>query len=190
MLEVIGLWFSATLDKVTTQALTAAAALAAAILGPTVSICIGRLQFRTANKQINAAILQKSIDSLRDRVADVISAATEFYTPSMKDPRPLPEAIKDWGPEQLAGTLKLTLLISQIELMLDSGKESHISLIHSLDKVRHTCFQGNRQLDQFPGSVVELKKHCRIVLQQWKHEQLVVGGTNPRRRQAGEIRAE
>jgi hypothetical protein len=48
--------FEAVLNKVTTQGLTAGAALAAAIFGPTVAIIIGKWQFRTENKKILVSI--------------------------------------------------------------------------------------------------------------------------------------
>lgn len=159
--------FEAVLDKITTQGLTAGTALAAAILGPTVAIIIGRLQFRTANKQIIAPIRQKAINSLRDCVSEVISTATFLYRSSIKNTMV--------ASDEQTMTIKLTLLISQAELMLDPGKESHSSIIRSLDRVRHTSFEGNRQLDKFPDAVEELKRHGRIVLRQWEHGPLGIG---------------
>jgi hypothetical protein len=116
--------FEAVIDKVTTQGLTAGTALAAAILGPTVAIIIGRLQFRTANKQIIAPIRQKAIGSLRDCVSEVISTAAFLYRSSMNKTLV--------ASDEQAMTIKLTLLISQAELMLDPEKESHSSVIRSL----------------------------------------------------------
>jgi hypothetical protein len=159
--------FEAVIDKVTTQGLTAGTALAAAILGPTVAIIIGRLQFRTANKQIIAPIRQKAIGSLRYCVSEVISTAAFLYRSSMNKTLV--------ASDEQAMTIKLTLLISQAELMLDPEKESHSSVIRSLDRVRHTSFEGNIQLAKFPDAVEELKRHCRIVLRQWERGPLGSG---------------
>lgn len=50
--------------------------------------------------------------------------------------------------------------------MLDPNIESHRTLMQNLDRVRHTAFEGNKQLDQFPDTVEQLKKQGRIVLQE------------------------
>ena len=139
-----------------TQWLTAAAALvsaiaamASAIVGPTVATRITNRPFR-----------QKAIESLRDCLAEVISTAASLYRASYKNT--LTSA------EEQDKTIQLTLLISRAELMLDPSTESHRTLIQNLDRVRHTAFGGNRQLDQFPDAVEQLKRQSRIVFQELK----------------------
>jgi hypothetical protein len=70
------------------------------------------------------------------------------------------------APDEQDKTIQLTLLISRAELMLDPNIESHRTLMQNLDRVRHTAFEGNKQLDQFPDTVEQLKKQGRIVLQE------------------------
>jgi hypothetical protein len=62
-------WLSPLLDHITTQGLTAAAALAAAFFGPLATIVIGRLQFRANARSANR---HAWITALREDVCEIM----------------------------------------------------------------------------------------------------------------------
>jgi hypothetical protein len=68
-------WFLALVEKFTTQGLTAAAALAAASLGPIATIVIGRRQVRANVVSVNR---QAWINALREDVAELMEKRIEW----------------------------------------------------------------------------------------------------------------
>lgn len=118
------------LAQVTTQGLTAAAALAAAILGPSAAIFIGRLQVRASIRSVNR---HAWITALREDVCEVMEKRIELSQLvgfngttkklSFSDPTKADELIQ-----------RIRFLGYRIELRLHPDEPDHDSLIKLLEQ--------------------------------------------------------
>ncbi|WP_439605626.1 hypothetical protein [Hydrogenophaga sp.] len=110
----------------------------AVFVGPMVSWRVAKRQsdtsLKVAYKQIVAPMRQKWIDSLRDRVAEIISTSHWFYVSGMHEVAELHED-EDWDRQQNEVDRKLIFLQNQVELMLNPKEEDHRALVTALKEV-------------------------------------------------------
>lgn len=122
-------YISQLVDHATPQAITAAAALAAAILGPTATIIIGRLQVRASVRSANR---HAWITALREDVAELMEKRIQFGKLFAVDGNSGSLVITDQVKSaDLAERLRF--LAFRIELRLHPGEREHdtlIALIH------------------------------------------------------------
>lgn len=130
MLSTILSWLSQVLDKVTTQGLTAAAALAGAIVGPVVAFVIGKRQIRAS---IVSASRQVWINNLRNDVTELMLLRIEFsalFLPAADGENII---CTDQGK---ADSLvdRIRFLLFKIELSLNPEEALHQKLVELLGK--------------------------------------------------------
>jgi hypothetical protein len=118
-----------------------------------------RASLLAANKQIVAPMRQAWINSLRDRVADVLSTSWWYYT-SGEDPT---------GPDEdgLAGSRverRLRFVVQEIELMLNLTEDDHVALLEALNQTVNACYPGSDSSSNFPESHQLAGQVCRRVL--------------------------
>lgn len=144
----------------------------AVVVGPLVSWRIAKHQsennLKVANKQIIAPMRQAWIDTLRDRVAEVISTAHWFYV-SGQDSAISPTTEEESDIELRRVERKLLFLINQVELMLNPNEKKHVKLLDSLNIVRSTIWPGMNRAAEFPDSVEKTNAICKAVLKrEWE----------------------
>lgn len=138
----------------------------AVIVGPLMSLWVARRQTMTVlsvtHKQVIGPMRQRWIESLRDRVAELISLGAWFYRINMEvDPPASPT-------ERQGQTQKLVFLIAQIELMLNPGEGEHQELVSGLEQLRATAVEPRRS-QEFPQAVRSAKECCqRILKAEWE----------------------
>jgi hypothetical protein len=122
-------YLSNLLEHITTQGLTAAAALAAAFLGPIAAIVVGRRQVRATVLSVNR---QAWINALREDVAEVLEKRIEhsqLFRPHLAeglictDPTKADEIME-----------RIRFLGYRIQLRLNPGETEHDGLVHLLKK--------------------------------------------------------
>ena len=113
----------------------------------------------SANKQIEAPMRQAWINSLREKVADVLSTSWWYYV-SGEDPT---------GPDKdgLAGSRvekRLRFVIQEIELMLNLGETDHVELLQLLERTVNSCYGASDSSAHFPDHHRSCALQCRVVL--------------------------
>lgn len=135
----------------------------AVFIGPWISARATERQIRAgllaANKQIVAPMRQAWINSLREKVADVLSTAWWYYI-SGEDPS---------GPDKdgLAGSRvekRLRFVIQEIELMLNLAEPGHVELLELLNKTVDSCYGESGSVADFPDYHRDCSGTCRRVL--------------------------
>lgn len=149
-------WLSPLLDHVTTQGLTAAAALTAAFFGPIATIFIGRLQVRANVLSVNR---HAWITALREDVCEVMEKRVElsqlFGTTTQgllicTDPAKEDELMQ-----------RIRFLVYRIELRLHPGEPEHDSLVKLLQQA--PAPPNNAQLNADIKTVTQ-----EILRKEWK----------------------
>ncbi|MBC8352752.1 MAG: hypothetical protein H8E66_12225 [Planctomycetes bacterium] len=131
----------------------------ALIVGPYVSWHVAKHQadtsLRVANKQIISPIRHTWIDTLRNRVAEIISEAHWYYVAGEED--------------QFSATdKKLVFLRRQVELMLNPAESDHQELNQRLDAVVASGM-GNKDKGSFPDNVQQATTVCQGILKrEWE----------------------
>ena len=130
----------------------------AVFFGPLITWRIAERQMKTslviARKQIIAPIRQQWINPLRDHVAEIISIAAGFYRTNFVAEDPIKR-----NAQKHDNTLRLVLLIQQVELMLNPNAILHNELYDPLSKLRSTAWNFN-QSNEFPAAVTAVSDCC------------------------------
>ena len=123
-------WLPALVGQFTTQGLTAAAALAAAFLGPIATIIVGRRQIRA---NVVSANRQLWINALREDVAEFMEKEIQWkllFSPH-KDGQKVIVEDQAKADEIME---RIRFLSYRIELRLHPGEKDHDKLIKLLDE--------------------------------------------------------
>jgi hypothetical protein len=151
-----------------------AVAALAVIVGPWVSWRIARRQIATAmhvaHKQVIAPMRQAWIDSLRDRVAEILNSSHWFYVAAEGD-SPLPADSNEEEFERAGSVVdkKLLFLTRQIELMLNPDEEDHQLLRKRLSEVVESALGRGKVWDRFPQRCEAATAQCQKVLKrEWE----------------------
>ena len=127
--------------------------------------------FRLARKQIIAPMRQAWINSLRDRVSELLSTLVWFHrSPSSPSPSvydAFHERPRDEQNEQML--LKIQLLRVQIKLMLNPNEDDHQSFLKHLDETILASYPDNRKSAAFEGFFDEAALRCGAILKrEWE----------------------
>jgi hypothetical protein len=110
---------------------------------------VARLQTETAlavaYKQVIATMRQKWIDNLRERISEFVSIVVSFHRVRMVTAL----AAERSKSEEHAETLRMVLLLTQVELMLNPIEPDHIELFDKLKKIKRAAW------NEGPNSGVE-----------------------------------
>ena len=110
----------------------------AVVVGPWVSWRVAKAASETsariANQQVVAPMRQAWINTLRDRIAEILSTSHWYHVSGMSDSH---EPADDPGEDPAFREVdrKLLFLRRQVELMLNPHEEDHRRLVESLDEV-------------------------------------------------------
>lgn len=141
-------------------------ALAAVIVGPVIAYLVAKRQIvaqtAIAYRSVIAPMRQKWINDLRERIAEFIGEAAWIYMVHFQGPGA--KAVVDVKPK----ALRMTVLRTQIELMLNPGEEDHQQLVKLIEAVRATAIEDLR-VNEFPQSVEALSVCAKKILKtEWK----------------------
>lgn len=133
------------------------------ILGSAIAACVQVVVSRNQQKEQrrDAEIIRrnKQADELRERIVEVISAATWFYRAKWKGRPSAAEDGTQWDIEENAYTMKLTDGITRVCLMLDAEVDTHAELMKALAAVRSAAFTSDtKDVAQFDNAVHSLQK--------------------------------
>ena len=129
----------------------------------TVTLAVSAIQYWAQAHREVMLRRQKWIETLVERIPEILDTAGWFYLSKMKDT----SGGGDWNAEKTINTLKLSHQIFQIELMLDFDNKAHVALRHSMNEVRATAFASDVvQLTKFDAAVDNLKAASSAVLKE------------------------
>jgi hypothetical protein len=139
----------------------------AVFFGPLITWIVAKRQMQTAlavaHKQVIAPMRQQWTNSLRDHVAEIISLAAGFYRTYM-----LAQDQAQADAQKHDNTIRLVLLIQQVELMLNPNEDLHNELFRGLDNLRKTAWNASKT-DEFPAAVARVSECCKKVLKtEWE----------------------
>lgn len=141
------------------------------ILGSAIAACVQVVVSRNQQKEQrrNAEIIRRNrqADELRERIVEVISAATWFYRAKLKGRPSAAEDGTQWDIEENGCTMKLTDGITRVCLMLDAEVANHAELMKALVSVRSAAFMSDtKDVAQFENAVHSLQKIASTVISQ------------------------
>lgn len=113
----------------------------------------------SANKQIIAPMRQAWINSLRDKVADILSTAW-WYHVSGEDP----EGPDHDGLAEARVEKRLRFMEQQIALMLNLGEPDHVELLELVNKTVASCHAQSGMETDFRDYHENCAASCRRVL--------------------------
>jgi len=125
----------------------------------------GAITYYVQSRRERVLMHQKWLDSLRERIPEVIGTAAWLYVSEMKKnpaSRSSDEALESL--EETKKIVELDLKITQVTLMLDLSKESHAELKQRMEDLRMAAFPGNGRIIEFPNEANRLKEACIAVL--------------------------
>ena len=139
--------------------------LVGALITAGTSWWVTNLQMRAQDQRERRLRRQEWINSLEDRISNIIETCVWFYLTDMKGPQSTPD-MESWNDDQNNNTLKLTRLITQVELMLNSKNANHAALTCQLRDLRMVSFSGNQRMAEFESAVEKLRDITSTVLHQ------------------------
>lgn len=141
------------------------------VLGSAIVACVQVVVSRNQQKEQrrNAEIIRrnKHADELRERIVEVIHAATWFHRAKWKGRPSAAEDGTQWDNEENDYTMKLTDGITRVCLMSDAEVATHAELMEALASVRSAAFTSDtKDVAQFDNAVHSLRKIASTVISQ------------------------